>query len=289
VVLRLLNLENVVRPLEQLGMPDTVYQPFKRLLEETNGAIWVTGPTGSGKTTTLYAALQELDSLHRNILTIEDPIEYQMSNIGQMAVKPKIGLTFARGLRHILRQDPDVILVGETRDLETAEIAIRAALTGHLVFSTLHTNDAAGAVIRLVDMGVPAYLTAAATRGAMAQRLVRVLCPACRKPAMLTPQQKKLLGPHADRFPDDTAWVPVGCPECRGGYRGRVGIYELLVLNDQLRDRIRGRAHGGDVRKHARTLGFKSMLFDGLEKARRGETSLEEVLKAVGQSPVEAA
>ncbi|MBU1910290.1 MAG: Flp pilus assembly complex ATPase component TadA, partial [Verrucomicrobia bacterium] len=195
VVLRLLNRESTLLPLAALGMPELLLARFRALVAQPNGVILVTGPTGSGKTTTLYAALQELDKIHSNILTIEDPIEYQLPHIGQIQVKPKIGLTFASGLRHILRQDPDVILVGEIRDLETAEIAVRASLTGHLVFSTLHTNDAVSAVIRMADMGVESYLLAAALRAAMAQRLVRQLCPACRRPATVTKKEAEALGP----------------------------------------------------------------------------------------------
>jgi type II secretory ATPase GspE/PulE/Tfp pilus assembly ATPase PilB-like protein len=177
IVLRLLHRESTRYTLNELGMSPAMLELFRGILREPHGIVLVTGPTGSGKTTTLYAALRELDTAHLNVLTIEDPIEYQLPNIGQMQVHPKIGLTFARGLRHILRQDPDVVLVGETRDLETAEIVVRASLTGHLVFTTLHTNDAVGAVTRMVDMGIPPYLLASAARAVLAQRLVRRLCP----------------------------------------------------------------------------------------------------------------
>jgi type II secretory ATPase GspE/PulE/Tfp pilus assembly ATPase PilB-like protein len=187
VVLRLLDRESALLPLSSLGMSDEVLSGFRSLLAMPHGMIVVSGPTGSGKTTTLYASLRELDSAHRNILTIEDPVEYQLPDIGQIQVKPKIGLTFAAGLRHMLRQDPDIVLVGETRDIETAEIAVRASLTGHLVFTTLHTNDAAGSVLRMVDMGVEPYLLASCLRGVLAQRLVRRLCPACRREARPEP------------------------------------------------------------------------------------------------------
>jgi len=283
VVLRLLNLENVIHPLADLGMPDQVLSGFRDILNEAYGAVWVTGPTGSGKTTTLYAALQELDTEHRNILTIEDPVEYQLEDIGQISVKPKIGLTFSQGLRHILRQDPDVILVGETRDLETVEIAIRASLTGHLMFSTLHTNDALGAIIRLIDMGVAPYLVAAATRACMAQRLVRTLCPHCRQPASLTEQQQRLLGSRAACFQGREIYKPGSCDACLNGYQGRMGIYELLRINEPLRELIRENRDMGVMREMAVREGMQTLIEDGITKVLSGVTSVDEMLRVVGR------
>ena len=285
VVLRLLNRESSILPLAALGMAPGVMGTFEALLREAHGLLVVCGPTGSGKTTTLYAAIRQLDTTGRNVLTIEDPVEYQLPDIGQMQVKPKIGLTFARGLRHILRQDPDVVLVGETRDNETAEIAVRASLTGHLVFTTLHTNDAAGAVMRMMDMGVEAFLLAAALRGALAQRLVRRLCPSCRRPVQLTEREWLALGTAGERLRGQTVYAPAGCPACLGGYHGRIGIFELLVVDERMQDAIRRRA---DVARHlvsgAGGNQLSSLLDDGLDKVLRGETSLAEVQYALGLS-----
>jgi general secretion pathway protein E len=283
LVLRLLNLDSAVLPLTALGMSEECLSQFRGIMEETHGAIWVTGPTGSGKTTTLYAALQELDTEHRNILTIEDPVEYQLPHIGQISVKPRIGLTFAQGLRHILRQDPDVILVGETRDLETAEIAIRSSLTGHLVFSTLHTNDAAGAMIRLTDMGIPPYLLAAATRAVLAQRLVRRLCPVCREQRDLKPKDQAWLGPHAQAL-SGRAWYPKGCEQCLDGYRDRLGIYELLLMNEALQEAVRQGAGPTDIQQCAEQQPGLSMFQDALQKMVDGTTSVAEVLRAMGRT-----
>ena len=282
VVLRLLNRESTLLPLADLGMPDTVLVPFRTMLGQPNGIILVTGPTGSGKTTTLYAALGELDTQHYNVLTIEDPIEYQLPGIGQIQVKPKIGLTFAHGLRHILRQDPDVILVGETRDLETAEIVVRASMTGHLVFSTLHTNDAAGAVLRLVDMGIPAYLLAASIRGALAQRLVRVLCPHCRRPVGAEPGRVGGLGAEGARLIGQTVYEPGSCPRCLGGYRGRTGIYELMAVNPDIREAIRGEATPAELAALAERHGMRPLRSDALDKVLAGATSVAELVRAVG-------
>jgi general secretion pathway protein E len=280
VVLRLLNTEQLVRPLGELGMPESIRKPFAALLGETRGAIWVTGPTGSGKTTTLYAALQSLDTRCRNVLTIEDPIEYRLPEIGQIAVKPKIGLTFAQGLRHILRQDPDVILVGETRDLETAEIAVRASLTGHLVLSTLHTNDALGAVIRLVDMGIPAYLVAAATRAILAQRLARQLCTHCARPTDPTADQREVFGNRLDGLQPRCA---VGCDRCLEGYQGRTAFYEWICLDEELRRIIRHGASPEQLASATTARNPANLLSAALEQVRNGQTSLEEVLRVLGR------
>ncbi len=285
VVLRLLNRESSVLPLAALGMPDSLRQSFEALLHEANGLMIVCGPTGSGKTTTLYAAIRQLDTRGRNVLTIEDPIEYQLPDIGQMQVKPKIGLTFAGGLRHILRQDPDVILVGETRDSETAEIAVRASLTGHLVFTTLHTNDAPSALIRMMDMGVASYLLASALRGVLGQRLVRQLCPLCRRPAKVSEREMVLLGTAGRCLADATVYEPVGCAACLAGYRGRIGIFELLVVDDAAQEVIRTGA-GSVQRMRALPGGSfrRTMLEDGLDKVAEGKTSLAEILYALGIS-----
>lgn len=284
VVLRLLNRDNSLRPLSDLGMPDTVCSSFADLLKCANGLIIVSGPTGSGKTTTLYAALGGVDTHRRNVMTIEDPIEYQLPAIGQIQVHPKIGLTFAIGLRHILRQDPDVILVGETRDRETAEIALRASLTGHLVFTTLHTNDAASAVLRLVDMGIEPYLLSAALRGVMAQRLVRRLCPHCRKSSPAPEVEIGRFGEAGARLSGKTVWYPVGCDQCREGYWGRVGLFELLMFDNAIQELIRS-GEGGirAMRNLALRRGMRSLKDDGIEKILSGVTSIDEVLYAVNQ------
>lgn len=281
VVLRLLNREDASLPLTALGMDAATRRSFERLLHHPNGMIVVSGPTGSGKTTTLYAALGGLDATRRNILTIEDPVEYRLAGIGQMQVKPKIGLTFASGLRHILRQDPDVVLVGETRDGETAEIAVRASLTGHLVFTTLHTNDAAAAVMRLADMGIPPYLLASCLRGVLGQRLVRTLCPRCRRPATWQEaaageseafdQWRALLG-------EAPLWMAAGCPQCLEGYAGRRGIFELMLCDAVVRSAIRqGDLAAADLRAIAVAAGMRPMVEDALGKLREGSTDLREV------------
>ncbi|HOW97505.1 MAG TPA: ATPase, T2SS/T4P/T4SS family [Kiritimatiellia bacterium] len=289
VVLRLLNRESTVLPLSKLGMPDSLLARFRELVAQPNGVILVTGPTGSGKTTTLYAALQELDKAHANILTIEDPIEYQLPHIGQIQVKPKIGLTFASGLRHILRQDPDVILVGEIRDVETAEIAVRASLTGHLVFSTLHTNDAVSAVIRMADMGVESYLLAAALRAALAQRLVRRLCPHCRRPAVMTDEQARALGSRGGEWVGSPVWQPGECSRCRGGYHGRLGVFELMLVDSAVQEAVRAGRPLGEIRELAARQGMRALHDDALDKIRSGETSVAEVLRAVGRHDVRGA
>jgi general secretion pathway protein E len=282
MVLRLLNREATTRSLGELGMPEGVWAGFRRVLREPSGIVLVTGPTGSGKTTTLYAALRELDTARLNVMTIEDPIEYQLDGIGQIQVKPKIGLTFANGLRHILRQDPDVILVGEIRDLETAEIAVRASLTGHLVFATLHTNDAASAVIRLRDMGVEPYLVGAALRGVLAQRLVRQLCPQCRRLAPATAEERASWGSLGARIGDRPVGHAVGCPACLGGYFGRTGVYEWLPMNDELRESVRDIPSASLLRQRAAGHGLIALAEDGLARILAGLTTPAEVLRAVG-------
>ncbi len=281
VALRLLNQASTLLPLSELGMPPNILERFRLLMAAPNGIILVTGPTGSGKTTTLYAALQEMDTQHRNILTIEDPIEYQIPNIGQIQVKPKIGLTFAAGLRHVLRQDPDVILVGEIRDQETAEIAIRSALTGHTVLSTLHTNDAVSAVVRLADMGVAPYLIGSSVRGILAQRLVRRLCPACRVSDALDPAMVAALGPEAVRhLAGRSGYRAAGCSSCMQGYRGRIGLYELLVVGPHVQEAIRRGADSAALRALAGGQS-RSMAVDAAGKLVDGLTSLDEVLRVI--------
>ena len=280
VVLRLLDQQATLLPLGSLGMSTTVLDGVAGLLAAPHGMIVVSGPTGAGKTTTLYAALGQLDSSRRNIMTIEEPIEYQLPDIGQIQVKPKIGLTFAQGLRHILRQDPDIVLVGETRDRETADIAVRASLTGHLVFTTLHTNDAPGTVSRLVDMGVEPYLLASCLRGAMAQRLVRRLCPHCRRECVATAEAVAELGDAlAALVTGKPLWEPVGCARCLEGYSGRMGVFELVQINAALRDAIRRGSSGlGELKQLAVAAGMRPLAADTVDRMLAGETSLEEAL-----------
>jgi general secretion pathway protein E len=282
VVLRILNQQSLLRPLSGLGMPPSIEADVRRAIAEPHGIILVTGPTGSGKTTTLYAALQALDTARLNVMTIEDPIEYQIPNVAQIQVKPKIGLTFAQGLRHILRQDPDVIFVGEIRDPETAEIAIRASLTGHLVFSTLHTNDALSAVIRLADMGTPTYLLASALRGCLAQRLVRCLCPVCKQPGAPTADELRAFGPLAARFAGRTIWRAGSCPECIEGYRERVGLFEWVAFGPDWEADLRAGADIDALRRRAKNIGCLTLLDDGIEKVISGVTSIDEVVRTIG-------
>lgn len=282
VVLRLLDKKSVLLPMTSLGMSDGILERVRSLLSESNGMIVVSGPTGSGKTTTLYAALSCLDSSRQNVLTIEDPIEYQLTDIGQIQVKPKIGLTFSNGLRHILRQDPDVILVGETRDPETAEIAVRASLTGHLVLTTLHTNDSAGTVVRLLDMGVEPFLLASCLRGSLAQRLVRRLCPECREPVKLAAEDVSRLGRRGRDLVGRDSWREVGCSACLEGFKGRMGLFELLSVDSEVRAIIRDGGGGGDALKnHLSSSGDTTLLDDALGKVADGETSLSEVMSVV--------
>ena len=278
IVMRLLDRGSVFLPLERLGFGPRTLERFEALIRRPHGIILVTGPTGSGKTTTLYGALDKINSPDRKIITVEDPVEYQLKGVNQIPVKPKIGLTFATGLRHIVRQDPDVILIGEIRDLETAEIAIQASLTGHLVFSTLHTNDAPGAITRLQDMGVEPYLVASVLEGVLAQRLVRRVCAACRAPD--TPGAADLGALGIEGAADVRLWRGRGCGECRGtGYRGRTGIYELFVLTEDARSLILRRAPGREIRRAALDAGMLTLRLDGWAKACEGLTTVEEVLR----------
>ena len=265
--------------LKSLGMGQETYDVFRKLIALPHGIILVTGPTGSGKTTTLYSSLIEINDPTNKIITTEDPVEYQLAGINQIQVHPKIGLTFAQSLRSILRHDPDVVLVGEIRDLETAENAIQASLTGHLVFSTLHTNDAAGAFTRMGDMGVEPFLVASTVEAIMAQRLVRRLCPDCCAP--VAPDQLELPEdfPH-ERFDGQIIYGAVGCRQCRNvGYRGRLGIYELLVTTDDLRQMAHERRSTWEIKKAAMAGGMKTLRDDGWNKVMEGKTSVEEVLR----------
>jgi general secretion pathway protein E len=281
IVLRILDRSSIALDFEKLGFAGAAYEAFGRLLDEPNGIILVTGPTGSGKTTTLYTALRRLNSSERKIFTVEDPIEYNLAGINQIQVQPKIGLTFAHALRSILRQDPDIIMVGEIRDLETAQIAIQAALTGHLVLSTVHTNSAAATVTRLLDMGVEKYLLASCLKGVLAQRLVRKLCPACAEPAP-DPTVVRELASTARLGARATSGLlqAKGCPSCRQkGYQGRTTVYELLEMTDQVRATMMSAQSDQDIEQAAVSGGMETMLQHGLAKALDGATSLEEVLR----------
>ncbi len=278
IVMRLLDRSSVFLPLEQLGFAPETLKRFAALIERPHGILLVTGPTGSGKTTTLYGALDKINSPDRKIITIEDPVEYQLKGVNQIPVKPKIGLTFATGLRHIVRQDPDVILVGEIRDLETVDIAIQAALTGHLVFSTLHTNDAPGAIPRLQDMGAEPYLVASVLEAVLAQRLVRRICAACRTPDTPSAADIEALGVAAPRGVQ--LYRGRGCDACRGtAYRGRTGIYELFPITEEVRSLILRRASSREIRRHAIEAGMVSLRLDGWAKACQGITTIEEILR----------
>ncbi|RUQ40989.1 MAG: type II secretion system protein GspE [Candidatus Competibacteraceae bacterium] len=285
VVMRILDKASVVLDFEVLGFSPTMLKRFRQVLDLPHGILLVTGPTGSGKTTTLYTALQTLNTPERKILTVEDPVEYQLEGINQIQAKPQINLTFASALRAIVRQDPDVIMIGEMRDLETAGIAVQSALTGHLVLSTLHTNDAAGSVTRLLDMGVDDYLLTSTISGILAQRLVRLLCRHCRQPYPALPELVAEL--RLQRFSDSpaiTLYQPVGCEHCGGtGYRGRAAIMEFLVMSDALRRLVLKHADAGQLQAEAQREGMDTMYEDGLRKAVAGLTTIEEVLRVTTQ------
>ena len=277
VVLRILDRSSIVVNLGSLGFPEDTLAQFERLITKPYGMILVTGPTGSGKTTTLYGALDKINSPDKKIITIEDPVEYQLFGVNQIHVKPQIGLTFANGLRSIVRQDPDVIMVGEIRDAETAEIAIQAALTGHLVFSTLHTNDAAGAVSRLLEMGVEDYLLASSLLGVLAQRLVRKVCEKCRRPAEITPAVQRELGADGAAV---QVWEGTGCEDCaHTGYRGRSGIFELLPVNEVIRPLILKRSSADIIKDAAVQQGMRTLREDGWQKVRAGVATVAEVVR----------
>ena len=284
VSLRLLMRSSGMYGMDRLGLFPDDEEILHRLIRRPHGILLVTGPTGSGKSTSLYAWLHTINSVDKRILTVEDPIEYEMAGINQIQMKPEIGLTFAVGLRHILRQDPDVIMVGEIRDQETADIAIRAALTGHLVFSTLHTNDSAGGVTRLVDMGIEPFLVASSVEALVAQRLVRRLCPKCKRPWTVDMPFLESLGFPISKLLTGTICEPVGCDECRGtGYAGRTGIYEILLVSDAIRQMIVERRSSADIKIHALEHGMRTLRMDGWRKVLGGVTTLEEVIRVTSE------
>ncbi len=281
VVLRLLEKSEKVLSLTELGLNNECLNIMYDFIKMPNGIILVTGPTGSGKTTTLYAALQEIASPNRNILTIEDPVEYELEGVGQVQVNSKIGLTFASGLRSLVRQDPDVILIGEIRDTETASIAVQSALTGHLVFSTLHTNDAPSAISRLLDMEVEPFLLASVLRGVIAQRLVRVLCPHCKEAYIPSVEEKQKLG-SAISYMDKYLYKEVGCSHCmHTGYKGRIAIYEMMPATDSIKKLIAERKDANSIRELALQTGMYSLVQDGMAKVALGVTSLTELARVI--------
>jgi type II secretory ATPase GspE/PulE/Tfp pilus assembly ATPase PilB-like protein len=280
IVLRLLDKGRGNLSLTDVGFGPETLKTFQQLITMPHGIILLTGPTGSGKTTTLYAALHELNGQERNILTVEDPVEYQLPGIGQMQVRPKIDLTFANCLRHILRQDPDILMIGEIRDHETAEIAIQASLTGHLVLSTLHTNDAASAVTRLIDMGIEPYLIASTVVGVMAQRLLRVICPQCKEPC--PPQEGAAIPEELRRMGagDSPLHRGAGCDKClKTGYLGRTGIFELMLVDDEMKELITQRQGSHILKQAAIRKGMTTLREDGLRRALAAVTTLEEVYR----------
>ena len=283
IVLRILDKSSAMVPLENLGFLNDTLTLFNNVISQPYGMVIISGPTGAGKTTTLYSALNRLNTPGKNIVTVEDPVEYQMDGINQVQVNVKADMTFANGLRSILRQDPNIVLIGEIRDGETAQIAIEAALTGHLVLSTLHTNDAPSVATRLIDMGIEPFLIASSLIGATAQRLARKICPECKQPYVPPASALEGLGLGTrDKLEDVTFYKGVGCPKCRGsGYRGRTGIHEMMKLDDELRLLILHKASARDISQAARSHGMRTLLEDALVKAREGIITLEEVLRVV--------
>ncbi len=280
VVMRLLDKDNIRVGLRQLGFSDEAYDKLRSLIQRPNGIILVTGPTGSGKTTSLYAALNELNTPDRKIITAEDPVEYYLPGINQVEIRHAIGLDFARVIRAMLRQAPNVILVGEMRDLETAQMGIQASLTGHLVFSTLHTNDSPSAITRLIDMGVPAYLVASSVVAIMAQRLVRVVCQKCKQPYTPSPAQLEAAGITPEMAKNASFAKGRGCGACQGaGYRGRLGIYELLMMSSKVRELTFNEAATERIRQQAITEGMRTLYWDGIDKVMRGVTTFDEVYR----------
>jgi type IV pilus assembly protein PilB len=281
IVMRILDKSALMLGLPELGFFSDDQTTFNQLLGLPDGILLVTGPTGSGKTTTLYACLNVINKPDKKIITVEDPVEYELPGINQVMVKTDIGMTFAAALRAMLRQAPNIIMIGEIRDAETANIAINASLTGHLVFSTLHTNDAPSAVARLADIGVKPFLIASAVRAVLAQRLVRKLCPICKGPAELTDKEMRALSLDASRMTDATIFGPVGCEKCRGGgYKGRMGIFEIFLIDDEVRGMINGGLTTTQLRRRARELGMRTLREDGIRKVLSGLTSGNEVVHA---------
>jgi type IV pilus assembly protein PilB len=279
IVMRILETTSILIGMERLGFDEQNLEKFKSLIVKPHGIILVTGPTGSGKTTTLYSALNTINTPDKNIITIEDPVEYQMKMVRQSQINPKAGLTFATGLRSILRQDPDIIMVGEIRDLETAEIAVQAALTGHLVFSTLHTNDAPSSLTRLTDMGVEPFLISSSVIGIVAQRLVRTICPNCKQ--SYTPS-KEVIDEIGVQLPkgDLKFYRGTGCKNCKNtGYKGRLGIFEMLMLNDKIRDLILAKTSSTQIKRVAQEAGMRTLREDGIVKMLAGVTTIDEVIR----------
>lgn len=280
LVMRLLNKSGYFLEFSEFGLSDDNLSLINKIIRQNNGIVLVTGPTGSGKTTTLYAGLSEINSPDKNIITIEDPVEYNLKGIGQIQVNPKTGVTFARGLRSIVRQDPDIILIGEIRDLETAEIAIQSALTGHLVFSTLHTNDSAGAITRLVDLGVEPYLISSSVNTVIAQRLVRLLCNDCKQEYQLEASHIKTLNGVNESYMGKHVFKPKGCSNCfHTGYSGREAIFEIMLMNDALKSLILETSDANQIKKAALRFGMTTLRQDGMSKVSKGITSIEEVLR----------
>ncbi|WP_172369030.1 GspE/PulE family protein [Sporosarcina jiandibaonis] len=278
IVMRILDLGNALNDLDRLGFSDENYKKFHSMLEKPNGIILITGPTGSGKSSTLYAGLNYLNDEEVNIITVEDPVEYQLEGINQIQVREEVGLTFAVGLRSILRQDPDVIMVGEIRDIETAQIAIRSSLTGHLVLSTLHTNNAIESISRLIDMGIETFLLSSSLLGIMAQRLVRQVCRDCKTTRMPLEHEVKYFAKYGVAM--DVIIEGKGCPSCNdSGYRGRLAIHEILSIDDTIKTQILNKENPGVIRQYAKSQGYKTLVEDGLEKVASGLTTIEEVLR----------
>jgi type IV pilus assembly protein PilB len=280
-VMRVLDKASVVVDLDKLGMADPERERFERACRETHGAVLVTGPTGSGKSTTLYAALQMVNTPEKNIITVEDPVEYEMPGLTQVQVSNKVGLTFAAGLRSMVRADPDIIMVGEIRDRETAQIAVESALTGHLVLSTLHTNDAPSAISRLIEMGIEPFLVASALDCVVAQRLARMLCPNCKRRTIIPAKVLQENGYRARM--ELEAYEPVGCRRCGGsGYRGRVGLYEVMKMSPEIQTLSLERKSAEMIRDVAVSQGMTRMRDDGLQKVRQGRTSMSEIARVIG-------
>jgi type II secretory ATPase GspE/PulE/Tfp pilus assembly ATPase PilB-like protein len=280
VSLRLLTRGKIFLSLDKLGFSPLEEAAIREIIVKPHGIFLVTGPTGSGKSTSLYAFLSAINSVHKRIITVEEPVEYELKGINQIAVRPEIGLTFAMGLRHILRQDPNVVMVGEIRDSETADIAIRASLTGHLVFSTLHTNDAPSAFTRLTDMGIEPFLIASSVEAVQAQRLIRTICPHCKTEQQVNHDYLRRIGFPEDEIGTAKFWHGVGCDNCRGqGYQGRKGIYELLIVTEALRPLIMNRAPATTIAARAIENGMRTLRVDGWNKVKAGVTTIEEVLR----------
>ncbi len=285
IVMRLLDRSSVLLSLEDLGLFGKKLETINSLIHRPHGILLVTGPTGGGKTTTLYAALERINSPDKKIITIEDPVEYQILGINQIQVNTKVNLTFANGLRSILRQDPDIVLVGEIRDRDTADIAIHASLTGHLVFSTLHTNDSASAITRLVDMGIEPFLVASSLVAVIAQRLVRILCMKCKEPYKPVNDELVRIGIDASEVPESGLYRATGCSDCLGtGYAGRSGIFEILVINDDIRNLTLSSADSTSIKRKANEHGMNTLRVDGAEKVLKGQTSIDEVMRVAEES-----